>query len=49
MATGDVIVLQSSDIGTLAYAVLSNKLKQVTVTPEIEARAIHLKQAKYGE
>ena len=48
MEEGDVVVLQSSDIGTQAFGVISNSLSQVTSTPEIEARAIQLKKAKYG-
>jgi hypothetical protein len=48
METGDVIVLQSSDIGTQAFNVLSNDLKQITVTPDINGRAAELKKAKYG-
>ena len=48
MGTGEVVVLQSSDIGTQAFNVLSNELKQVALTPEIEARSMQLKVAKYG-
>ncbi len=48
METGDVVVLQSSDIGTLAFTVVSNQLDQVALTPPIEARAAQLKQSKYG-
>ena len=49
MTTGEVVVLQSSDIGTQAFSVESNDLKQVAVTAEIEARAKELKQTKYGK
>ena len=47
MPTGDIVVLQSSDIGTQAFTVQSNALVQTTITAEIEARAKQLKQAKY--
>ena len=49
MPKGETIVLQSSDIGTQAFSVQSNGMNQITVTPEIEARAQQLKQAKYGK
>ena len=48
MSSGDVIVLQSSDIGTKAFNVQSNRLVEAAITPEIEARAKALKKAKYG-
>jgi len=49
MESGDVVVLQSSDIGTLAFNVMSNTLMQIQTTPAIEKRAIELKTLKYGK
>ena len=47
MKTGSIVVLQSSDIGTQAYAAESNGFTQVMLNPEIEARATELKRSKY--
>lgn len=48
MESENVIVIQSSDIGTQAYNIESNELSQISITPEIKARAKELKMAKYG-
>jgi hypothetical protein len=48
MPTGDIVVLQSSDIGTQAFTVQSNALVQTTISTEIEVLAKQLEQAKYG-
>ena len=47
MESQDVIVLQSSDIGTQSFKVETNKLVQISVTPAIEACAAQLKKLKY--
>ncbi len=39
MPTGEVVVLQSSDIGTQAFIVQSNALVQIPIMAEIEAQA----------
>ena len=47
METGAIVVLQSSDIGTLAYSIESNGFNQTSLTLEIEARAAELNRLKY--
>ena len=49
MENDDIVVLQSSDIGTTAYNVVSNTLTAIQITPEIEDRAIELKKLKYKQ
>lgn len=49
METENIIVLQSSDIGTQAYSIESNELNPIEITPAIEIRAAELKKAKYGK
>ena len=49
MTNQDVIILQSSDIGTHAYEITTNEtVSDIPVTPEMENRAQLLKKEKYN-
>ena len=43
----DIVVLYSGDIGTYAYKIENNKLKEIKTTPAIISRGNQLKNLKY--
>ncbi len=47
--TKDTIVLFSSDIGNAAYSIQNGQLRVITLTDELNKRAMQLKQEKYKQ
>ena len=48
MEDEDIVVIQSSDVGTQAFKASTNGLEQISTTPEMKLRALQLKSLKYG-